>query len=555
MHTCTLKQQPPTYTDFTKIGKRWFDLISISKTHPESRNYFRSDLAIRHEKERHMYSKNYFMIHPFSKFRARYEIHLLLLYTSLIITKPILVSFSRRSKPVFSNFPDLFKTTILFMDILSIIDIVMNFLTGYPIRLERRIELKPSKVAKNYVFSPYFICDLLSSYPMTLPYLIDPEFCHSGCKMYKAVIAMFMLLKIVRLISVVNLMNKVNDYLRLHLKGPMFLIACITVSLIITHWMACLHWGVSRIIRTYLFKEDNNFSWIYQNGVAEMPFANQYIRSFLRSSACILGVYVPVTKYGEEEYVMFILTYIVGKMLICSVWAVLAIYILGTRSMNIRFLELINQIKAYTKMNNFPYELQEKLLKFCSEKFHKKYFREESILGFISVKLKNDVNRHFSKNLINSTPPFSDLTELEVDQIVARLSPLIFLPKDVIFRAGDEPNALYIISSGTVATYTKSGKEVFHLQDGNIFGEVSLLLRIKAITTVVAVETTQVYRLHKKDYQIYMAKNKNVARKLKQWANLKYKNICKLEEQYKKEQFEKMYSMPTADLDATPVKK
>ncbi|VEN49164.1 unnamed protein product [Callosobruchus maculatus] len=171
------------------------------------------------------------------------------------------------------------------------------------------------------------------------------------------------------------------------------------------------------------------------------------------------------------------------------------------------------------------------------------------------MKLKNDVNRHFSKNLINSTPPFSDLTELEVDQIVARLSPLIFLPKDVIFRAGDEPNALYIISSGTVATYTKSGKEVFHLQDGNIFGEVSLLLRIKAITTVVAVETTQVYRLHKKDYQIYMAKNKNVARKLKQWANLKYKNICKLEEQYKKEQFEKMYSMPTADLDATPVKK
>nr|CAI5841488.1 unnamed protein product [Callosobruchus analis] len=467
MHTCTLKHDPPTYSEFTKIRRKWFDLISISTTHPESRNYFRSDLAIRQEKERHMYSKNYFMVHPFSKFRAWYEIHLLVLYTLLIINKPLLVSFSRRSKPVFDNLPDLFKTTIFFMDILSIIDIAMNFLTGYPIRLERRIELKPSKVAKNYVFSAYFICDLLSSYPMTLPYLIDPDFCHKGCKTYKAVVALFMLLKIVRLVSVVNLMNKVNDYLKMHLKGPMFLIACITVSLIITHWMACLHWGVSRVIRNYLFRVDSNYSWIYMSGADEMPFTHQYIRSFLRSSASILGVYVPLTKYGEEEYVMFIFTYIVGKMLICSVWAVLAIYILGTRSMNIRFLELINQIQAYTKMNNFPYELQEKLLNFCSEKFHKKYFREETILGFLSVKLKNDVNRHFSKNLVNSTPLFSDLTELEVDQVVARLAPLIFLPKDVIIRAGDEPYAIYIISSGTVAMFTKSGKEVFI---GHLYG-------------------------------------------------------------------------------------
>ncbi|CAH2013633.1 unnamed protein product [Acanthoscelides obtectus] len=548
MHSCSLKQDRPLYKQFSKMPMRWFNFISISKDHPESRNFFRSDFAIRQEKERHMHSKSYFIVHPFSKFRAWYEIHLLVLYTTLIICKPILVSFSTsRSKPYFSNLPDLFKSSIFCMDLLSIVDIVMNFITGYPIRLERRIELDRSKIAKNYLFSPYFVCDVLSSYPMTLPYLANPDFCSGRCHTYKAIIALFMLFKIARLVTVVNLMDKVNDHLNLHLKGPMFLIACITVSLIITHWMACMHWGVSRIFRHYIRREDINSSksWIYITGAYRMPFSNQYTRAFLRSSACVLGVYVPVHKYGEEEYVMFIFTYIVGKMLIFSVWAVLAIYILGTRSMNIRFLELINQIQAYTKLSNFPTDLEDKLLKFCSEKFNKKYFREESILGFLSEKLKNDVNRHFSKKLIGSTLLFKDLTANEVDQIVARLTPQIFLPKDVIIRAGDVPNALYIISSGTVAVFTRSGKEVFHLQDGDVFGEVSLVLKTQTMTTTIALETTQVYRLNKKDYMTYMAKNKLVTSKLKHWATTRAKNIDKLEEQYKKEMFEEMYRRPS----------
>lgn len=43
---------------------------------------------------------------------------------------------------------------------------------------------------------------------------------------------------------------------------------------------------------------------------------------------------------------------------------------------------------------------------------------------------------------------------------MTQLMPLIFLPGDTIIESGDDATAMYFISSGTVALYTHSGKEV-----------------------------------------------------------------------------------------------
>lgn len=86
-------------------------------------------------------------------------------------------------------------------------------------------------------------------------------------------------------------------------------------------------------------------------------------------------------------------------------------------------------------------------------------------------------------------------------------------------------NNMYFIQSGTVAVFSKAGQEVnkqlplfllhrynlghpvqfffqlCHLYDGNHFGEIALVLpNQKRIASVIAIETSSVYRLSRKDF-------------------------------------------------------
>lgn len=77
----------------------------------------------------------------------------------------------------------------------------------------------------------------------------------------------------------------------------------------------------------------------------------------------------------------------------------------------------------------------------------------------------------------------------------------IYLPNDVIIQSDTIGEAMYFISSGTVAVYTASGKEVCHLEDGNHFGEIALVYSDeKRVASVIAVEPSEIYSLTQQDF-------------------------------------------------------
>lgn len=78
----------------------------------------------------------------------------------------------------------------------------------------------------------------------------------------------------------------------------------------------------------------------------------------------------------------------------------------------------------------------------------------------------------------------------------------MFLPNDVIFIAGMPANTLYFIVSGTVAIYTTKGRELFHIHDGEHFGEMELILtyiKQETLCSCVAVDITECLRINKED--------------------------------------------------------
>ncbi|VEN43924.1 unnamed protein product [Callosobruchus maculatus] len=234
-----------------------------------------------------------------------------------------------------------------------------------------------------------------------------------------------------------------------------------------------------------------------------------------------------------------ILTYIVGKVLICTIYVILAVTLLSSRSMEIKFIKIIDQLDEYMRQKQLPLELRERIRNFYDFKYQGKYFKEVMIHDMLSAKLKTDIKLHVCRSLIMNVSLFAGLTAEQISTVVDLVTPEIFLPKDTIFQSGSDANCMYFIASGTVAVYTHSGSEVCHLEDGAYFGEVSLVLRIPhRCATIIAIETTQVYVLKKTDFNVYLLKNRKVMKAIRKVAQKRYTEILEHEAQYKRTLFE-----------------
>ena len=56
-------------------------------------------------------------------------------------------------------------------------------------------------------------------------------------------------------------------------------------------------------------------------------------------------------------------------------------------------------------------------------------------------------------------------------------------PHEVIYSAGDDPDAVYLIKDGTVILYTPDGLKLNEIGDREIFGESSIVLNTKRTVT------------------------------------------------------------------------
>lgn len=66
---------------------------------------------------------------------------------------------------------------------------------------------------------------------------------------------------------------------------------------------------------------------------------------------------------------------------------------------------------------------------------------------------------HTCENFLQTVGLFRDLPTTLLYRIVLSLKVEYYLPKDLIVQVGDIGDAMYFIFTGTVAVYTKEGKE------------------------------------------------------------------------------------------------
>lgn len=117
-------------------------------------------------------------------------------------------------------------------------------------------------------------------------------------------------------------------------------------------------------------------------------------------------------------------------------------------------------------------------------------------------------------DIIKKTAIFQSLSEDEFS-LINDITKTKFVKKNtLIFSKGDENNSMYILKEGSVDIFilTETGKELIlsSLQDGDYFGELSLLDDAPISTNVMATSDCVLIIIHKADFFSIMERNPTI---------------------------------------------
>ncbi|WP_087019206.1 DUF294 nucleotidyltransferase-like domain-containing protein [Thaumasiovibrio subtropicus] len=100
----------------------------------------------------------------------------------------------------------------------------------------------------------------------------------------------------------------------------------------------------------------------------------------------------------------------------------------------------------------------------------------------------NDIQQFVAKH-----PPFNALTEEQQQEVASHIEIAYFRAGNMILNFGDEIQDLYLIRSGVVEIYRRRGELYNRLDEGDIFGQMGLLMNNQVRLPAKAIEDTLVY--------------------------------------------------------------
>lgn len=132
---------------------------------------------------------------------------------------------------------------------------------------------------------------------------------------------------------------------------------------------------------------------------------------------------------------------------------------------------------------------------------------------------------------LDRVPMFEGSGETMLNAFAMMLKPVVFTEGDKIVRYGDEGSHLYIIDRGSVEVIDSSGAVLTTLDEGHVFGELSLLVTKKCEATVRALTYCSLYTLEKRDFYKVLRDRPQFAERVINLARERYGVIVDVQKQ------------------------
>jgi len=126
-----------------------------------------------------------------------------------------------------------------------------------------------------------------------------------------------------------------------------------------------------------------------------------------------------------------------------------------------------------------------------------------------------DLNAEARRKILRGVSLFSRLAEPDIDAIASVATTKRLAERDELFHKGDEGRQLFVVASGRLKVITTSdmGDDViFCLVDpGEVVGEVALLIDRERTATVVAMKSSELIAIDRRDFQQLLRTRPEVA--------------------------------------------
>lgn len=518
----------PPQANQSKRFLRWIrKKLMVSRSNPRARSFLKSQAATKAEKRRQLRAP-WYIIHPFSHFAIYREIIMSFLWMIMFTLEPLMISFRH------AFYEDEYGAAyiLMFLDFCVTLNIAVCFVMGYHISKTKEIILSPRKIAIHYLHT-YFIVDVLTALPSSSVMSDVFKVRNSTLLTITAICQLFcfcragtMLVYFRQTTLCLGISDMIHEF-----------ICLILMTIFTLHWLACTTYLVPSVsyFLSHNIKED---SWTYQAGIpphsTDLQLWKTYGDSYFVGLSYFIGAGYGgyVAKVIEEEAV-FSFMYILGHCYLGYVIAVVFEVIGSTRASESKYEEIIHQLNEYMSNKQLPHDLRKRLLLYYKSRFHMRYFRETVILSSLSEQQRTELFLYSCKELIESAKIFHSIPKTFIGNVMSSLKSEVYLTNDVILRAGTRAEAMFFIDKGTVAEVLVTGKEVRHLEDGQHFGEIELLLeetKGKRVVNYVAVQVTECYRLDKKDLINCVVHYEEFGDKIKKQARERYELLLQMED-------------------------
>ncbi|XP_038077371.1 potassium/sodium hyperpolarization-activated cyclic nucleotide-gated channel 3-like [Patiria miniata] len=457
---------------------------------------YRSEKALKEEQQRQQDIKS-FVIHPFSNFRWYWDLFMVLLMAITLVILPINIAFFSE------DFSLQWSITNCVTDSFFMADIVLNFFTGIVHHQNEEVILDRRTIACKYLRG-WFLIDLPSSFPMDYFYLLfrgDSDYDQTALKLrairLAKILSVLRLLRLTRLLRYVHRLEEI-----LNVEGALIRITnLVLLVLVIIHWNGCMQFLVP------FFQGFPRDSWVVISGLENASKWEQYSWSFFKAICHMLSIgFGQHPPHNLTEMWCATLSMMIGATFYALFIGNMSTLLLSIDASGRIYNEKICQVKEYMRYRKIPASTQKRVLMYYEHRYQRKYFDEDAILRQQSAPLRREIVQHHLRSLVKKAEFLSKGSPSFVIDIIEKLHFEVYLAGDVIITAGSRGDAMYFIEHGMVEICVNN-RVVGTLQDGDHFGEISLLIDERRVASVLAASTCDLYRLAKDDFEEVLEEN------------------------------------------------
>ncbi len=398
----------------------------------------------------------------------------------------VLVTF----QAVFVQHCDPVSSLIIYgVDLLFLCDIWINFKT--PIRVKGEFTTEGRVIAGHYRRT-HLPVDLVACLPFDLFFLALVPW-NAGMISVVLLVRLLRLGRLARLLAVWkrwNLSSRVNP-------GMLRIGVLLVTVLLVTHFVACGWFAVG------MSNGGTTDSWVTRYNLDDENTATQYIRSLYWAITTMTTVgYGDITPAGNWEYLFSSFVMLLGASIYALVIANVASLLSNLDAAKAAFHQRMAVIRQYLLARGVAPSTYDLVRDYYDYVWHR--YRGSCDIEFLEDlpnSLRIEILHHLTQQLVEQVPLLRDASHTLRDALLLALKSRVFAPNTMLIRESEKGDSIMFLSKGSAEIVSlKDDKSHGHLEAGDFFGLLSLILEERRTASVRASSYCDVFVLEKDDF-------------------------------------------------------